>query len=99
MSADAAFRPYVIAIFAIVMLIALPYRVKSQSTGEKLDRMQEGFKSGKAAAIKGGKDTRLKPITIVIVVTGGTSRSACRCYILRPRRNISCHAHRCSEYD
>lgn len=43
MNTDAAFRPYVIAIFAIVMLIALPYRIKSQSTGEKLDRMQEGL--------------------------------------------------------
>lgn len=43
MQADAVFRPYVIAIFVIVMLIALPFRIKSQSTGEKLDRMQEGL--------------------------------------------------------
>lgn len=40
---DAVFRPYVIAIFVIVMAIALPFRIKSQSTGEKLDRMQEGL--------------------------------------------------------
>jgi protein-S-isoprenylcysteine O-methyltransferase Ste14 len=43
MNADAVFRPYVIAIFVIVMMIALPFRIKSQSTGEKLDRMQEGL--------------------------------------------------------
>lgn len=43
MNVDATFRPYVIAIFAIVLLIALPFRIKSQSTGEKLDRMQEGL--------------------------------------------------------
>ena len=40
---DAVFRPYVIAIFVIMMAIALPFRIKSQSTGEKLDRMQEGL--------------------------------------------------------
>jgi len=43
MNADAIFRPYVIAIFVVVMMIALPFRIKSQSTGEKLDRMQEGL--------------------------------------------------------
>lgn len=43
MDADAVFRPYVIAIFVVIMLIALPFRLKSQSTGEKLDRMQEGL--------------------------------------------------------
>lgn len=43
MNADAIFRPYVIAIFVVVMLIAIPFRIKSQSTGEKLDRMQEGL--------------------------------------------------------
>ena len=43
MTADAAFRPYVIAIFVVVMMIALPFRIKSQSTGEKLDRLQEGL--------------------------------------------------------
>ena len=43
MDADALFRPYVIAIFVVAMMIALPFRIKSQSTGEKLDRMQEGL--------------------------------------------------------
>ena len=43
MNADAIFRPYVIAIFVVVMMIALPFRIKSQSTGEKLDRLQEGL--------------------------------------------------------
>ena len=43
MHADAVFRPYVIGIFVAVMAIALPFRIKSQSTGEKLDRMQEGL--------------------------------------------------------
>lgn len=43
MNADAGFRPYVIAIFVVMMMIALPFRIKSQSTGEKLDRMQEGL--------------------------------------------------------
>ena len=43
MTADAIFRPYVIAIFVVLMMIALPFRIKSQSTGEKLDRMQEGL--------------------------------------------------------
>ena len=43
MNADALFRPYVIAIFVLVLVIALPFRIKSQSTGEKLDRMQEGL--------------------------------------------------------
>lgn len=43
MEADAVFRPYVIAIFVAVMMIAIPFRIKSQSTGQKLDRMQEGL--------------------------------------------------------
>lgn len=43
MNADAVFRPYVIAIFVVMMMIALPFRIKSQSTGERLDRMQEGL--------------------------------------------------------
>ena len=43
MDADAVFRPYVIAIFVVVLMIALPFRIKSQSTGEQLDRMQEGL--------------------------------------------------------
>ncbi len=43
MDAAAVFRPYVIAIFVVMMMIALPFRIKSQSTGEQLDRMQEGL--------------------------------------------------------
>jgi protein-S-isoprenylcysteine O-methyltransferase Ste14 len=43
MNADAVFRPYVIGIFVAILAIALPFRIKSQSTGEKLDRMQEGL--------------------------------------------------------
>ena len=43
MTLDAAFRPYVVAGFALVILIALPFRVRSQATGEKLDRTQEGL--------------------------------------------------------
>jgi protein-S-isoprenylcysteine O-methyltransferase Ste14 len=43
MDADAVFRPYVIGIFVAIMAITLPFRIKSQSTREKLDRMQEGL--------------------------------------------------------
>lgn len=43
MNLDATFRPYVVAGFFIMILIALPFRIKSQSTGEKLDRTQEGI--------------------------------------------------------
>jgi protein-S-isoprenylcysteine O-methyltransferase Ste14 len=39
---DATFRPFVVAGFFLVILIALPFRLKSQATGEKLDRTQEG---------------------------------------------------------
>ena len=42
MNLDATFRPFVIAGFFLVILIALPFRIKSQATGEKLDRTQEG---------------------------------------------------------
>jgi protein-S-isoprenylcysteine O-methyltransferase Ste14 len=42
MNLDATFRPFVIAGFFLVILIALPFRLKSQATGEKLDRTQEG---------------------------------------------------------
>ena len=42
MNLDATFRPYVIGGFFLVILIALPFRIKSQATGEKLDRTQEG---------------------------------------------------------
>lgn len=43
MNLDATFRPFVIAGFFLVILIALPFRLKSQATGEKLDRTQEGM--------------------------------------------------------
>ena len=43
MSLDATFRPYVVAGFLLIILIALPFRIKSQATGEKLDRTQEGM--------------------------------------------------------
>lgn len=42
MNLDAVFRPYVIAGFFLVILIALPFRIRSQATREKLDRRQEG---------------------------------------------------------
>ena len=42
MNLDAAFRPYVIAGFWLVILIALPFRIRSQATRETLDRRQEG---------------------------------------------------------
>jgi protein-S-isoprenylcysteine O-methyltransferase Ste14 len=43
MNLDETFRPYVVAGFFLVILIALPFRIKSQATGEKLDRKQEGL--------------------------------------------------------
>jgi protein-S-isoprenylcysteine O-methyltransferase Ste14 len=42
MTLDATFQPYVIAGFVLVVLIAAPFRIRSQATGEKLDRTQEG---------------------------------------------------------
>lgn len=42
MELDATFRPFVVAIFLLIIGIAVPFRVRSQSTGESLDRMQEG---------------------------------------------------------
>ena len=42
MSLDATFRLFVVAGFFIIILIVLPYRLRSQATGEKLDRTQEG---------------------------------------------------------
>jgi protein-S-isoprenylcysteine O-methyltransferase Ste14 len=42
MNADTAFQPFVIASFVVILLIALPYRIRSQAAGEKLDRTQEG---------------------------------------------------------
>ena len=43
MDLDATFRPVVAVAFFTVIAIALPFRIKSQSTGEKLDRTQEGI--------------------------------------------------------
>ena len=43
MNLDATFRPFVVAGFFLVIVIALPFRVRSQATGEKLDRAQEGI--------------------------------------------------------
>jgi protein-S-isoprenylcysteine O-methyltransferase Ste14 len=43
MNLDATFRPFVAAGFFLIILIAVPFRFKSQSTGEKLDRTQEGI--------------------------------------------------------
>jgi protein-S-isoprenylcysteine O-methyltransferase Ste14 len=40
---DATFRPFVIVGFLLVILIAMPFRIKSQATGERLDRTQEGM--------------------------------------------------------
>ncbi len=42
MNLDATFRPFVVAGFFLIILIALPFRIKSQATREKLDRTQEG---------------------------------------------------------
>ena len=42
MNLDATFRPYVVAGFFLVIMIALPFRLRSQATREKLDRRQEG---------------------------------------------------------
>jgi protein-S-isoprenylcysteine O-methyltransferase Ste14 len=42
MNLDATFRPFVVAGFFLVILIALPFRIRSQVTGESLDRRQEG---------------------------------------------------------
>ena len=42
MDLDATFRPLVVAGFFVIILIALPFRVRSQATGEALDRRQEG---------------------------------------------------------
>lgn len=43
MDLDATFRPIVAIAFFTIIAIALPFRIKSQSTGEKLDRTQEGI--------------------------------------------------------
>ena len=43
MDLDATFRPVVIVAFFTIVAIAIPFRVRSQSTGESLDRRQEGI--------------------------------------------------------
>ena len=43
MNLDATFRPIVAIAFFTIIGIALPFRIRSQSTGEKLDRTQEGM--------------------------------------------------------
>ena len=43
MNLDATFRPLVVAGFVIIILIVLPYRLRSRATGETLDRTQEGI--------------------------------------------------------
>ncbi|MEO7156197.1 MAG: isoprenylcysteine carboxylmethyltransferase family protein [Vicinamibacterales bacterium] len=43
MDLDATFRPVVVVAFFTIIGIALPFRIRSQSTGESLDRTQEGL--------------------------------------------------------
>jgi protein-S-isoprenylcysteine O-methyltransferase Ste14 len=43
MNLDATFRPLLAAGFFLVILTVLPFRLRSQSTGEALDRTQEGM--------------------------------------------------------
>ena len=43
MDLDATFRPVVAVAFFTIIAIALPFRIRSQSTGENLDRTQEGI--------------------------------------------------------
>jgi len=43
MNLDATFRPIVVIAFFTIIAIALPFRIRSQSTGESLDRTQEGI--------------------------------------------------------
>jgi len=43
MDLDATFRPIVVVAFFTIIGIALPFRIRSQSTGESLDRTQEGI--------------------------------------------------------
>jgi len=43
MNLDATFQPVVVLAFFSVIAIALPFRIRSQSTGESLDRTQEGI--------------------------------------------------------
>ena len=43
MNLDATFRPFVIIGFFAIIALAVPFRLRSQSTGEPLDRTQEGI--------------------------------------------------------
>jgi protein-S-isoprenylcysteine O-methyltransferase Ste14 len=43
MDLDTTFRPIVVVAFFTIIAIAVPFRIKSQSTGESLDRRQEGL--------------------------------------------------------
>ena len=43
MTPDQMFQPFVIGGFLIIIMIVLPYRLRSQATGEQLDRTQEGI--------------------------------------------------------
>ena len=43
MNLDDVFRPFVIIGFFGIIALAVPFRLKSQSTGESLDRTQEGI--------------------------------------------------------
>jgi protein-S-isoprenylcysteine O-methyltransferase Ste14 len=43
MNLDATFRPILVIAFFTIIGIALPFRIRSQSTGETLDRTQEGI--------------------------------------------------------
>ena len=43
MDLDATFRPVVIVALFTIIAIAVPFRIRSQATGESLDRRQEGL--------------------------------------------------------
>ena len=43
MNDDGVFRWFVVAAFVFLMVVALPFRIRSQKTGEPLDRRQEGL--------------------------------------------------------
>lgn len=43
MDLDTTFRSFVVGGFLLIIMIVLPYRLRSQATGEKLDRTQEGM--------------------------------------------------------
>ncbi len=53
MDLDATFRPIVVAGFVIIILVVLPYRLRSQATGETLDRTQEGISTMIAIRLAG----------------------------------------------